>query len=226
MSQLFRHIQIIFAGCLLVLISGVLLSNSQKKQSDYFIDPRDGRCYELVQVGDLTWFKENLQYETPRSVCYEQLQSNCEFYGRLYPFDEAQIACPENWQLPTEEHVNALYRQIKSFKIGNIAPSGEWLTKGGKKFNNSSNLSVLPAGKIDSFSVYSRERKKWLDTLAFHQLGTAASFWLSDVETAEGVMHWHVGEPIGERKGGMHRHPINKDEHKFSVRCVCENFSK
>lgn len=91
-----------------------------------------------------------------------------------------------------------------------------------KKFNNSINLSVLPAGRIDSFSFYSIEKEKWIDTMAFHQKGIAASFWLNEIEYSEGVLHWHLATPIGEIKSDMQSHSINLEEHNFLIRCLCD----
>lgn len=154
-------------------------------------------------------------------MCYENLDSNCLKYGRLYSLDDARHACPGGWRLPVPEEVEALRHSIKSDMINKIAATGEWHVRGAHQFNNSTGLNVLPAGRIDSFSFYSRETAAWVNKLDFHQLGIAASFWLDDKMTEEGILHWHLGTPMGERKQGMHRHQISPDEHKFSVRCVC-----
>jgi hypothetical protein len=99
---------------------------------------------------------------------------------------------------------------------------GEWRVKRSEKFNNAIGLGILPAGRIDSFSIFSAQQDRWIDTVAFHQLGTAASFWLTSEINDQGILHWHLGSPIGEVKSGLHRHDISPELHKFSIRCVCE----
>ena len=185
-----------------------------------YVDVRDGSTYKTIEIGNLTWMKQNLNYATPGSVCYENRSVHCDTYGRLYPWTEARTACPPNWRLPGVTDIEQLYNFIQTKRIDKIA-TGDWRIRNSTAFSNSTGLSILPAGRIDTFSIYSKEDKKWIDTLAFHQLGYAASFWLEDIATEEGLIHWHIGEPIGELKSGMHRHQISED-HKFSIRCVCE----
>jgi len=204
-------------------ILSLLLSNGTSPNSEnLYTDPRDNQSYETVTIGTKTWFKENLNYSTSQSVCYDYLESNCEKYGRLYPLDDAQAACPEYWRLPTPGDIEMLYKEIGTKRIQKIASPGEWHVRNSGRFSNSSGLSILPAGRIDSFSLYSNQEERWIDTLAFHQKDIAASYWLDDIETSEGVLHWHLGSPIGERKSGMHRHHVVLEEHKFSIRCVCD----
>jgi len=41
------------------------------------------------------WMAENLNYKTPNSACYGDLDTNCENgYGRLYVYNDAISACP------------------------------------------------------------------------------------------------------------------------------------
>ena len=55
-----------------------------------FTDPRDGQAYKIVQIGNLTWFAQNLNYEVDGSVCPEGDSRNCDKYGRLYTWEVAQ----------------------------------------------------------------------------------------------------------------------------------------
>jgi len=45
---------------------------------------------------------ENLNYNASDSKCYNNLESNCNTYGRLYNWETAQTACPSGWHLPSE----------------------------------------------------------------------------------------------------------------------------
>ena len=43
-----------------------------------------------------------MNYETPNSCYYDNSSSN-EVYGRLYNSEDALIACPEGWDLPSDD---------------------------------------------------------------------------------------------------------------------------
>ncbi|MCB9192666.1 MAG: hypothetical protein H6602_13475 [Flavobacteriales bacterium] len=66
------------------------------------IDPRDGEQYQTVCIGNRVWMAENLRYDAPGSVCYDNDLENCETYGRLYDHETALTACPPGWRLPFE----------------------------------------------------------------------------------------------------------------------------
>ena len=207
--------------CLFLLFL-FLVSASHQIDDDVYIDPRDNQVYRTVIIGDRIWFQENLKFITPHSVCYKNEEANCEKYGRLYPVTEIHVACPEHWRLPDSMDSAMLHKEMGTTKINPIAMTGEWDVKGSDKFDNRIGLSVLPAGRIDSFSTFFVQEKRWVDTLAFHQKGSAASFWLNSDLKENGLLHWHLGEPVGNVRSAMHRHNILPEEHKFSIRCVCD----
>lgn len=72
---------------------------------DTFYDERDGKIYKLEQINGKTWFKENLNFKTNESYCYDNKESNCDEFGRLYTYKAALNACPTGFRLPNKVEI-------------------------------------------------------------------------------------------------------------------------
>ncbi|NCA87271.1 MAG: hypothetical protein EOM83_17200, partial [Clostridia bacterium] len=86
---------------------------------DIFVDPRDGKSYSTVQIGEQCWMGKNLNFGqmienatnmTNNSIaekyCYDNNPANCDTYGALYKWGEAmqytttegiEGLCPDGW---------------------------------------------------------------------------------------------------------------------------------
>lgn len=83
-----------------------------------FTDPRDGRIYDIVSIGDQTgkkgsgdqvWFAENLNFAAAaHSSWYDSSSANGVVYGRLYTWSIARVVCPDGWHLPSDEEWKTL----------------------------------------------------------------------------------------------------------------------
>ena len=72
--------------------------------------------YKYITIGDRVWMDQNLNYPVETSTCYDEQQSNCDIYGRLYSvqymndkqknfgtfnLDIIDSICPHGWRVPT-----------------------------------------------------------------------------------------------------------------------------
>ena len=70
-------------------------------------DPRDGKEYEIAQIGRQIWLAENLNFQTTaeslnKGVCYGENPSNCNVYGMLYDWATA-MGLPNNCNFTDED---------------------------------------------------------------------------------------------------------------------------
>lgn len=82
-----------------------------------YLDTRDNNVYEVVTVGGLNWFRENLRYTISSSSCISQDSATCFTCGQSYHVTDAFAACPEGWRLPSEKEVSELIKLHKKGKL-------------------------------------------------------------------------------------------------------------
>ena len=173
----------------LILAAGVLtaMATISAYGEETFTDPRDGQKYRTVKIGGRTWMAENLNYEMRFSSCYDNKESNCVKYGRLYTWEAAQDACPSGFRLPSEKEFDELTDiSDTTSEIGKKFKSQSGWNKNGNGTDDFG-FAALPAGY--------KEKN-------FKEIGNRASFWTTakdfcdqggDGPEREGICAWGWG---------------------------------
>ncbi|MBQ2560930.1 MAG: fibrobacter succinogenes major paralogous domain-containing protein [Fibrobacter sp.] len=176
-------------------------------------DARDGESYQTVRIGKQIWMAENLKVKTEGSWCYEDKETNCQKYGRLYNWDAAKVACPVGWHLPSKEEFEILFKfvggaQEDAWKWENagkmLKSTNGWNEYEGKDGNGNDafGFSALPAGYRNGNGDFNNE-------------GNRAYFW-SSTESVSGSAYY-MG--LDFSKDDAFLNSFYKT-HGFSVRCV------
>jgi len=119
-------------GTALAIDSVFILSS--KQYPDTMTDPRDGKRYPVIRLGETWWMAENLCYGTPidwqtpptnnglvEFLYFNSSPGHQEYdYGALYTWEEANIysngrrtgdICPPGWRIPSPEEWSALFKK-------------------------------------------------------------------------------------------------------------------
>ena len=150
------------------------------------------------------WTTSNLNVNTPSSYCYEDAESKCRRYGRLYTWESAQRGCQslgDGWRLPTDDE----WRQLATRYGGLVDDSPD---KGKAAFT-----ALLSGGTSGFNAVFAGTRSA---AGQYERLETHGMYWTSSVTDQNSAPFYNFG------KGGqgVSRHVQGGKQLALSVRCV------
>ena len=206
----------LFLSILIISCSPAKMIDFQEKTfAKTITDERDNISYGIVEVGDHIWFAENLKYKTPKSLCFNKKEANCQKLGRLYPYDELDIACPEGWRVPNIKDYELLKASFEGDSIRALLDTVNWVNP--HQHTNQSGISLQGVG-------YQVGKRQFLGN------GRGTSLWLNQFNKFDEYYHVHFygGNGAFFEKSNyrtnevFHAHPIEDIENrKLSIRCVC-----
>jgi uncharacterized protein (TIGR02145 family) len=150
------------------------------------------------------WTTRNLDVKTSSSYCYEDAESNCRQYGRLYTWESARQGCQslgDGWRLPTEDEWRQMARRYggvfeDSDDSGKTAYK-ELLSGGDSRFN-----ALLGGGRSED-GQYAR-----LEAHGF--------YWTASENNAASAWFYN----FGKGRPALYRQSEGEKQRAFSVRCV------
>jgi uncharacterized protein (TIGR02145 family) len=192
-----------------------------------FTDPRDGKQYSTIKIGDQCWMAENLNIgeridasveQTDNGIiekyCYDNDPANCDNLGGLYQWNEmmqystvqgSKGICPDGWRLPTDNEWKVLEGNADSqYPVGDPEWDGTGFrgsdVGGNLKQVGTSNWQAPNAGATNSsgFTALPGGHSAGSD---FNYKGQMAWFWTSTQETGSTAIsrYLHYGTTTSNR---------------------------
>ncbi len=185
--------------CVVFVISPFCLFGQVRIES--YTDSRDGKSYEVSQIGEQVWMAGNIGYVADESWCYNDSLS-CQNSGRLYTYKAALEACPAGWHLPTDEDWQTLEKHVGVFpdqlqKTGPRGHTGTRLLVGG---DTGFNAAACGYRRPDGNYVRVEER---------------TAFWAATEFNDDEA--WH--RDLRPNTETIYRSPVTKT-YALSVRCI------
>jgi uncharacterized protein (TIGR02145 family) len=191
---------------------------------EYWIDPRDGRSYATVQIGDQVWMAENQAYEGAGTQISDDVDwmesSQCEgwcyygdnqskygsTYGILYQWEVAKEVCPSGWHLPDDEE----WTQLTDYLGGESVAGGKMKDPGTIHWIEPNTVASQSVG----FHALPGGRRAYYGS-NFGFISYSAYFWSStETDSSHAIYRrLHHNSPAVFRDK-------NLKESGFSVRCV------
>jgi len=180
-------------------------SASQKSGHTYTIRDKTGTRYRAMHMPDgKDWTTQNINTNLPGSFCYDNVESNCNKYGRLYLWKTAHAACSQlgkGWRLPTRDDWKALAKHYGGvFDDSNDEGKGAYIALTNE---GSSQFNILLGGGKDQDDTYKRIE--------------AHGFYWTSTETSDSLA-WFGN--FGKGRPAFFLQNDGEKDRAFSVRCV------
>jgi uncharacterized protein (TIGR02145 family) len=149
------------------------------------------------------WTTANLNVGASPSYCYDDQESNCRRYGRMYTWESAQRACPllgDGWRLPTDDE----WRQMAKHYGGVSADAAD---------EGKAAFAALISGGTSGFNaVLGGNRSDG----QYARLEAHGIYWTASENDRSSAPAYNFGQ------GGLalHRQPGVQKLMAVSVRCV------
>jgi len=124
-----------------------------------FTDARDGQVYKYTTIANQVWMAENLKFDAPYSVCYDEIEGFCDTFGRFYSlhvngeffdvFDQELLdtICPAGWRVPSVNDWDILSNNMGGgVKAVSRLSSSEYFGENYKMGTDDCGFNSLPAG--------------------------------------------------------------------------------
>jgi len=213
--------------CIIILLLSFTLGCSKKNKnksstrdlSGIITDQRDGTTYQWVRLKDgKMWMKENLDYASEDSWCYDEQENNCQKVGRLYSWQAAQNACPEGWRIPSDQE----WWEMSSYygKAWNAKSLGVGYEVNTKFKAGETAYKNLLKKEGQNFSA-SFGGARWYFDSSFRFMGEKSAYWSSTTYSSSDAWHYRFMKQT-ER---MERRQSDRKT-GYSCRCISESKSQ
>jgi uncharacterized protein (TIGR02145 family) len=149
------------------------------------------------------WMTANLNVNASPSYCYDDAESNCRRYGRMYTWGSAQQVCQSlgnRWRLPTDDE----WRQLAKHYGGISEDSAD---KGKAAFT-----ALVSGGSSGFNAVLGGNRSAG----QYARLEAHGFYWTASENDSRTAPFYNFG-----RGGpGVHRQPLGEKDMAISVRCI------
>ncbi len=180
------------------------------EKSQPLIDTRDGKEYNTMRLFSKTWMAANLNHkpQTGNSWCYDNNNSNCDKYGRLYDWNTAMAVCPDGWHLPTPKEWDLLDKITESSGYDELSK-----LKAKSGWNDNAYGSVKNGNGTDDYGFSALPGGGYRDG-RFFDVGNNGIWWVADEPP-------YGGSVRSMERGNGRLAPGGQDKSNgYSVRCA------
>ena len=182
----------------LVLVAG----STQRSGKEQNLSGTSGSSKRMADGKD--WTTANLNVNTSSSYCFEDAESNCRRYGRLYTWEAAQRGCQslgDGWRLPTDDEWRQMAKHYGG--LGNDSPD-----KGKAAYT-----ALLSGGRSGFNAVLAGNRS--VDG-QYERLEAHGFYWTASDNDLKSAPFYN----FGKGSQGLYRQPQGQKKMAVSVRCV------